>query len=33
VLTSAMAAADLLVDTMPPARACLACAGPGVFEA
>jgi HAD superfamily hydrolase (TIGR01450 family) len=33
VLTSAMAAADLLVETMPPPARVLACAGPGVFEA
>jgi ribonucleotide monophosphatase NagD (HAD superfamily) len=33
VLTSAMAAADLLVDTMPPPGRVLACAGPGVVEA
>jgi 4-nitrophenyl phosphatase len=33
VLTSAMAAADLLVETMPPPARILACAGPGVFEA
>ena len=34
VLTSAMAAADLLVETMPAAGTrVLACAGPGVFEA
>jgi len=33
VLTSAMAAADLLLDTMPPPGRVLACAGPGVVEA
>jgi len=33
VLTSAMAAADLLTETMPAPARVLACAGPGVFEA